>query len=190
MENDLSEFLRLDYSLVFQHAPVGMCTSERGAITSCNETAASLFGYEKDELLHQPVSWIVPLAINELDIKIGNEPSQIASHFERGERVLRRKNKTLFSCVVHSIPYPAAPLDVRIWTFREVQRNQGKSEQLSTREKHLATFILSRKTCKSIAREISLSVRTVEYYRKRLMPKLSVKNQAELVARLLNYNVM
>lgn len=44
------------------------------------------------------------------------------------------------------------------------------------REGHLASSILSGKTCRNIASEADLSVRIVEYYRYQLMRKLKVLN--------------
>jgi DNA-binding NarL/FixJ family response regulator len=53
-------------------------------------------------------------------------------------------------------------------------------ETLSDREYQTLTMIASGKTVSAIARELSLSVKTVSEYRARLLVKMNLKNSAEL----------
>jgi len=51
---------------------------------------------------------------------------------------------------------------------------------LSDREYQTLTMIASGKTVGTIAKELSLSVKTVSEYRSRLLAKMNLKNSAEL----------
>jgi DNA-binding NarL/FixJ family response regulator len=53
-------------------------------------------------------------------------------------------------------------------------------EALSDREYQTLTMIASGKTVSEIARELSLSVKTVSEYRSRLLAKMKLKTSAEL----------
>jgi DNA-binding CsgD family transcriptional regulator len=55
---------------------------------------------------------------------------------------------------------------------------------LTERETDIAHRLLAGGTSKEIGREVGISPRTVEGYRARLMRKLGVANQRQLVARL------
>ncbi|MCG2582892.1 response regulator transcription factor [Massilia sp. TS11] len=57
---------------------------------------------------------------------------------------------------------------------------QAPHEQLSDREFQTLTMIASGKTVSDIARELSLSVKTISEYRARLLSKMKLKNSAEL----------
>ncbi len=53
-------------------------------------------------------------------------------------------------------------------------------ETLSDREFQTLTMIASGKTDSAIAKELSLSVKTISEYRARLLSKMKLKNSAEL----------
>ncbi|MES2127365.1 MAG: response regulator transcription factor [Pseudomonadota bacterium] len=57
---------------------------------------------------------------------------------------------------------------------------QAPHETLSDREYQTLTMIASGKTVGTIARELSLSVKTISEYRSRLLVKMKLKNSAEL----------
>ncbi len=69
---------------------------------------------------------------------------------------------------------------------QELARNLGEShaesphEGLSDREYQTLTMIASGKTVSTIAKELSLSVKTISEYRSRLLLKMKLKNSAEL----------
>jgi DNA-binding CsgD family transcriptional regulator len=56
---------------------------------------------------------------------------------------------------------------------------------LTAREREIAAHVIGGLSSKQIARELSLSHRTVEAHRLRLMHKLGVNTNGELVARIL-----
>jgi two-component system, NarL family, response regulator NreC len=57
-------------------------------------------------------------------------------------------------------------------------------EQLNSREKKILKLILLDKTNKKIAEELSLSIKTIEFYRNSLYIKLNVKNIIQLVQKM------
>lgn len=59
----------------------------------------------------------------------------------------------------------------------------GPRTQLTARQRQIVTFIALRKTNAQIGQELSLSPRSVETHRYRLIKKLGLKNSAELFAR-------
>lgn len=65
-----------------------------------------------------------------------------------------------------------------------IVQNAGESpshETLSGREYQVMCLIAAGKTVSEVARELSLSVKTVSTYRARIMEKLQMKNNAELM---------
>lgn len=58
------------------------------------------------------------------------------------------------------------------------------SPGLTIREREIARQLIAGGTSKEIAREMGISPRTVEGYRGRLMRKLDVANQRQLIVRL------
>ena len=62
----------------------------------------------------------------------------------------------------------------------EVGREQAPHETLSDREYQVMCRIASGKTVMEIARELSLSEKTISTYRSRILEKMKMKNNAEL----------
>ncbi|MDB6031036.1 MAG: Response regulator, LuxR family [Verrucomicrobiales bacterium] len=65
-------------------------------------------------------------------------------------------------------------------TYLTVDDRKPAHEQLSNREFQVLRLIASGKTVSQIAKEISLSVRTVSTYRTRILEKMALKSNAEL----------
>jgi two-component system invasion response regulator UvrY len=65
-------------------------------------------------------------------------------------------------------------------TYLMVDDQKPAHEQLSNREFQVLRLIASGKTVSQIAKEISLSVRTVSTYRTRILEKMALKSNAEL----------
>ena len=170
----------LDHARVFERAPIGMVISIDDLMCVCNLETHRLFGYAAGELSSKPLSLIYPITDES-----GAPERAAASHpSPPWQRILQKKNGMTFWCQITHVLQQISPSPIRIWTFQEVDQQKSPSEMLSTREKQLATSILSGKTSRNIAADIGLSVRTVEYYRQRLMRKLSVSNHTELILRL------
>ena len=76
----------------------------------------------------------------------------------------------------------AVRLDVEAWRRREEQEiATARLAQLTPAESKVADRVVAGHTNKMIARELGLSVRTIEAQRARLMGKLGMKSRTELV---------
>ena len=62
-----------------------------------------------------------------------------------------------------------------------VDTDRSPHENLSEREHQVFTMIASGKTVKEIADELALSVKTISTYRTRILEKMAMKNNAELI---------
>jgi two-component system, NarL family, invasion response regulator UvrY len=77
--------------------------------------------------------------------------------------------------------YVSASLAERLAAIVQRDGEVLPQETLSHREQQVMCLIASGKTVSEAARELSLSVKTITTYRARILEKLSVKNNAELM---------
>jgi DNA-binding NarL/FixJ family response regulator len=76
--------------------------------------------------------------------------------------------------------YVTAALAERLATYVATKHDGAPHERLSNREFEILKLIASGKTVSEIARELSLSVKTVSTHRTRILGKMSAKTNAEL----------
>jgi len=76
--------------------------------------------------------------------------------------------------------YVTAALAERLATYVATKHDGAPHERLSNREFEVLKLIASGKTVSEIARELSLSVKTVSTHRTRILGKMSAKTNAEL----------
>jgi len=175
----------IDYEMIFQHAPVGMCISVNRIIQSCNHALATMFGYQRAQLDGQSFSVLYP-TMDEF-LRTGDRiiPIMNAKGRYSDERIMRRGNGELFWCHVTGRALdPAEPLGAGVWTFEDVSEKRPVTAELTPREREIAALLVEGKTSKLIARETDLSPRTVEMHRARLMKKFSAATSSELVHKL------
>jgi PAS domain S-box-containing protein len=175
----------IDYEMIFQHAPVGMCISRDRVIQSCNDALAAMFGYERAQLNGQSFSVLYP-TMDEF-LRTGDRIAPIINARGRysDERIMRRASGELFWChVLGRALDPAQPLGAGVWTFEDVSEKRPVTAELTPREREIAALLVEGKTSKVIARETDLSPRTVEMHRARLMKKFSASTSSELVHKL------
>jgi len=175
----------IDYQMIFQHAPVGMCVSVNRVIQACNEALASMFGYDCARLDGQSFAVLYPTQDEFLRTGDRIIPIMNAKGRYSDERIMRRANGELFWCHVSGRALdPSAPLGAGIWTFDDVSEKRPVTAALTPREREIAALLVEGKTSKVIARETDLSPRTVEMHRARLMKKFSASTSSELVHKL------
>lgn len=76
--------------------------------------------------------------------------------------------------------YISASLAERLASYLDIDVQKAPHERLSDREFLILRMIGSGKQVSQIARELSLSVKTISTYRARILEKMDMKNNAEL----------
>jgi PAS domain S-box-containing protein len=178
---DLQETVQLAFNL----APVGMCVSKERLVTVCNEAFARMFGYEAGELAGQPLAPLYP-SLDEFT-HVGNLglPVMRDTGMYSDERIMRRKDGTLFWCHVAGRALDRAePFACAVWMFEDISSRRPVSTALTVREREIAQQLVTGATSKQIGRALGISPRTVEAHRGRLMRQFDAASHGELVARL------
>lgn len=176
----------LDFAMIFQHAPVGLCISHQRVITTCNEVLAGIFGYPAAALAGLSFSVLYP-TLDEFE-RTGARIAPLLN--QRGhysdERIMKRANGELFWCHVTGRALQRDdPHAIGIWSFEDLASKRPVTAELTPREREVAALLVEGKTSKLIARQLDLSPRTVEMHRARLMKKFSAATSSELVHRLM-----
>ena len=185
MQLDKNASYAIDYEMIFQHAPVGMCISVDRVIQSCNHALAAMFGYDCAQLNGQSFAVLYPtmdefLRTGDRIIPIMNTKGRYSD-----ERIMRRADGELFWCQVSGRAIDTArPLGAGVWTFEDVSEKRPVTAELTPREREIAALLVEGKTSKVIARETDLSPRTVEMHRAKLMKKFAASTSSELVHKL------
>jgi PAS domain S-box-containing protein len=175
----------IDYEMIFQHAPVGMCISVDRVIQSCNGALTDMFGYGNGELDGKSFLVLYPTLTEFLRTGDRIIPIMNARGRYSDERIMRREDGELFWCHVSGRALDASrPLGPGIWTFEDVSEKRPVTAELTPREREIAALLVEGKTSKIIARETDLSPRTVEMHRAKLMRKFSASTSSELVHKL------
>lgn len=175
----------IDYEMIFQYAPVGMCVSRDRVIEACNGALTSMFGYTAGHLHGRSFSVLYP-TMDEF-LRTGDRiiPIMNARGRYSDERIMRRASGELFWChVTGRALSAAAPLGAGVWTFEDVSEKRPVTAHLTPREREIAALLVEGKTSKIIARETALSPRTVEMHRASLMRKFAASTAVELVHKL------
>lgn len=185
----MNETHAIDFEMIFQYAPVGMCISVNRVIQSCNDAVSTMFGYARGELDGQSFQVLYP-TMDEF-LRTGGRiiPVMNAKGVYSDERIMRRANGELFWCHVSGRAIdPREPLGAGVWTFEDVSEKRPVTAELTPREREIAAFLVEGKTSKLIARETGLSPRTVEMHRAKLMRKFAAATSSELVHKLMGVN--
>lgn len=172
-------------SLAFEHAPIGLVVTESRVIRGCNPSFADMFGYEREELIDQSFAMLYPSLKEFVSIRdVGVEPLKRDNKYS-DERIMARKNKSLFWCRVrgHSLTRDDDPLRRAVWSFADLSESR-QVIALSTRERQIVMHLGEGRTSKEIARILAISPRTIESYRARLLKKCNAHNVAELLSNL------
>ncbi len=171
--------------LAFELSPVGMCVTEERFVTLCNSAFAAMFGYEAHDLIGRPLEPLYPSHdefkhIGDMGLPVMRETGTYSD-----ERIMRRRDGTLFWChVVGRALDRASPFACAVWMFEDISGKRPMTGGLTLREREIARQLLTGSTSKQIARALGISPRTVEAHRARLMKKVGAASHGELVARL------
>lgn len=172
--------------LAFTRAPVGLCVSRHRVVDLCNEAFARMFGYSVGELQGQPLAPLYPSPDEFAHVGSLGLPVMRETGVYSDERIMRRRDGTLFWCHVAGQALDRAdPFGCAIWMFEDISQRRPVTATLTLREREVAQQLAAGATSKQIARALAISPRTVEAHRARLMKKFGAATAGELVARLL-----
>lgn len=180
----------LDYRLAFDLAPVGLVLSRHRAIVDCNLHVCEMFGTTRDQLVGQSFKVLYPSA-DEYE-RTGERIAPILNahgHYS-DDRVMKRvdgrfKGETFWCHVTGRALNRDNPHEAGIWTFEDLSSRRPVKAELTAREREVAAHLMNGLTSKEIGRALTISHRTVEIYRARLMRKYKANTTADLVHRLL-----
>lgn len=174
-----------DLRLAFDLAPVGLIVSRDRVIQSCNAPLSRMFGYGPGELEGQSLKLLYPTPMEFETIGARGLPIMRETGFYSDERIMKRKNGSLFWCHVSGRTADRRrPFGCAVWAFEDISDKRPVSALLSDRERDVARLLVTGMTSKEIARQIGISPRTVEAHRSRLMHKFGLRTPGQLIARL------
>ncbi|MBN9411993.1 MAG: PAS and helix-turn-helix domain-containing protein [Burkholderiales bacterium] len=172
--------------LIFEHAPVGLMVTRNRIIERCNLAMATMFGYERVQLVGQTTERLYPSHEEFEYIGERGAASMQQTGTYRDQRIMRHADGRMFWCAVSGRSFsPEAPYASVIWVFEDISDSRPVSADLTAREREIAARVITGLTAKEIARDLNVSHRTVEAHRMRLMRKLGVTTTGELIARIL-----
>ena len=179
-----------DYQLAFDLAPVGLVLSRNRAILDCNQHVCEMFGATRLQLVGQSFLILYPSADEYERIGARMLPILNTTGMYSDNRIMKRvggqnKGETFWCHVTGRALNRDAPHEAGIWTFEDMSASRPVTAELTAREREVAAQLMRGLTSKEIGRALSISHRTVEIYRARLMRKFKASTTADLVQRLM-----
>jgi PAS domain S-box-containing protein len=172
-------------TIAFESAPVALCLTRQRVVACCNRAFGALFGYEVRELVGQSIAMLYPSQQEFRSIGQRGYPRMLQGRRYQDERLMRRRDGELIWCRVSGLATNAtAPAREAVWAFEQIPHAARSTELLTPREREVVAQIAAGRTSKEIARLMSLSPRTVEMHRARLLRKLGVRSTPQLLALL------
>ncbi len=180
----------IDYRLAFEMAPVGLALSRNRTMVDYNRHLCEMFGAAPEQLTGQSFQVLYPSA-DEFE-RTGERIAPILNRngTYADDRIMKRldgrfKGETFWCHVTGRALNQAAPHEAGIWTFEDLSASRPVKAELTAREREVAALLPDGLTSKEIGRLLSISHRTVEIYRARLMRKYKATNTGDLVHKLM-----
>ena len=183
--------METDYRIAFELAPMGLVISRQRAIVDCNLALADMFRTHRELLVGQSFQVLYPSA-DEFE----RTGKRIVLQLNRDgryadDRIMKRSpfdpTGELFWChVTGRALNPDSPHEAGIWSFEDLSSRRQLAVDLTAREREIAALLIEGLTSKLIGKRLSISPRTVDVYRARLMRKYDAATTPELVHKLLS----
>jgi len=181
----------IDYRLAFDMAPVGLVLSRNRTIMDCNQRVCEIFGAAREQLLGQSFQLLYPSAdeFERTGARIAPILNRSGSYAD--DRIMRRldgrfKGEAFWCHVTGRALNRDAPHEAGIWSFEDLSERRPVKAELTAREREVAAHLMQGLTSKNIGRALTISHRTVEIYRARLMRKYQASTTADLVQKLMS----
>ncbi len=170
----------------FDHAPVGLVLTEYRIIGACNTTFADLVGIPKQSLIGQSFQILYSSKEEFNNIRDIGVASLLTHGTYTDERMLKRGTNSHIWCRFRAKTLtPADPLARIILSYAVISEN-WRGVSLTKREREVALHLAKGMTSKEIGRGLTLSPRTIDDVRARLLKKLDARNVADLLGKLKN----
>ncbi|WP_180131212.1 LuxR C-terminal-related transcriptional regulator [Rhodoferax sp. BLA1] len=180
-----------DYRLAFEMAPVGLALSRNRTMVDCNRHLCDMFGAHREQLVGQSFQLLYP-TVQEFE----RAGARIAPLLNRhgtyaDDRIMKRldgphKGQPFWCHVTGRALNQAAPHEAGIWSFEDLSARRPMKAELTAREREVAAQLMGGLSSKEIGRALSISHRTVEIYRAKLMRKYAASNTGDLVHKLMS----
>ncbi len=180
----------MDYQLAFDLAPVGLVLSRNRTIVDCNQHVCEMFGAAREQLVGQSFKVLYPSDAEYERIGARLTPILNVNGVYADDRIMKRvggrfKDETFWCHVTGRTLNRDAPHEAGIWTFEDLSSRRPVTAELTAREREVAAHLMGGLTSKEIGRALTISHRTVEIYRARLMRKYKASTTADLAHKLL-----
>jgi PAS domain S-box-containing protein len=183
----MPEAAALNYRTAFEFAPIGLVLSRQRLIVDCNQQLCAVFGHERETLVGRSFELLYPshAEFERTGERIVASLDQAGRYTD--DRIMKRAGGELFWCHVSGRALQAgAPHAAGIWSFEDLSAHRKIDTQLTPREREIAALLIHGLTSKQIGKRLSISPRTVDVYRARLMRKYASATTPELVHKLLS----
>lgn len=176
----------VDYRLAFELAPIGLALSRNRTMMDCNRRLCEMFGASRELLVGQSFQVLYPSAIEFERTGSRMVPILNRNGTYADNRIMKRASGETFWChVTGRALNQSAPHEAGIWSFEDLSARRPVKAELTAREREIAAYLMDGLTSKEIGKTLSISHRTVEIYRARLMRKYKASNTGDLVHKLL-----
>lgn len=170
----------------FDLAPIGLCVTLDRTVVHCNKAFAQLFGASIRQMTGQSIRIVYPSVAEFEHVGRRALTSMRNTGGYSDDRIMKRFDGSLFWCRVAGRALDELdPYRQAVWTFEEVPSQGRTITQLSPREREVAVALVEGLTSKQVAARLSLSPRTIDMHRERLMRKFGVHSTTALLGRLL-----
>ena len=171
-------------------APVGLVLSRNRVIVDCNHALVEMFQTSREVLIGQSFLVLYP-SPDEFE-RTGRriEPILGASGRYADDRIMKRapgdpKGELFWCHVTGRAVNRDTPHAAGIWSFEDLSSRRPVKAELTGREREVAALLIEGRTSKQIGRQLTISHRTVDIHRARLMRKFKASTTPELVQKLL-----
>lgn len=180
----------MDYKTAFDLAPIGLVLSRQRQIVDCNRQLLAMFGAQRDELVGRSFELLYPTPGEFERTGARIVASLDPDGYYADDRVMKRLSGLhrgeLFWChVTGRAVDPKQPHAAGIWSFEDLSSKRALKLEFTAREREIAALLIEGFTSKQIGRKLTISPRTVDVYRARLMRKVGAATTPELVHKLL-----
>jgi PAS domain S-box-containing protein len=177
-----------DYRIAFDLAPIGLVISRNRLMVDCNQQLLDMFGATRAQLVGQSFEVLYPTHAEFERTGARIVASLNARGWYADERVMKRqRGGELFWCHVSGRALnPKQPHAAGIWSFEDLSARRQLKADLTPREREIAALLIEGLTSKQIGKRLTISPRTVDVYRARLMKKYQAATTPLLVQKLLS----